>query len=312
MQSWQTRRRVLERRAGQAGDADAHVPISSIDDVDGASGARRPSARGSRPPGAAPRRRPPGPRLPSASSRWSSTRTPSSTLMRTAPWRGQPALDQPGDALDLARRVGRVAGEHVAGDARVCLPSGRILGRARSPPAARGSGTGRTSCRGRPRRAASPPAAGRGRGCSVQRMCASRSRPPGQGRQIWPACRWPERTRSNAPFGQPVDHVREVAEQDPQVGALGPPAARAATRRRRNVRGSTPAIWTRRPRSSIVRESSVSSVAGSRSAHGGRMRERVAGRARSRGCRARRSSAAAARAAPAAAARRRGARAGRR
>ena len=30
----------------------------------------------------------------------------------------QPALDQPGDAVDLARRVGRVAGEHVGGDAR--------------------------------------------------------------------------------------------------------------------------------------------------------------------------------------------------
>ena len=35
----------------------------------------------------------------------------------------------------------------------------------------------------------------------VQRMCARRRRPPGQGTQIWPACKWPERTRSKAPSG---------------------------------------------------------------------------------------------------------------
>ena len=40
----------------------------------------------------------------------------------------EPALDQPGDALDLPRGVGRVAGEHVAGDARGAFhqPDSRI------------------------------------------------------------------------------------------------------------------------------------------------------------------------------------------
>ena len=119
---------------------------------------------------------------------------------------------------------------------------------------------------------------GRGRGCSAQRMCASRSFPPGQGRQIWPSCMWPARTRSNAPGGQPV-------ERRPGSGRAGCAGRRSASTSSLGLRAA-PAERARVDAGDLDAAAAqldrraprpTSSVAGARSADGGRLRERVAG-----------------------------------
>src|SRR5947209_17310827 len=59
----------------------------------------------------------------------------------------QVTLDETAHAVDLARRIGGVAGEDVAGDSRVLGDVRRVVAPALSPRVARRSGTGRTSSR---------------------------------------------------------------------------------------------------------------------------------------------------------------------
>ena len=76
---------------------------------------------------------------------------------------------------------------------------------------------------------------------------------------------------------EPVDHVRVVAEEDPQLGLRIDPGAPGATGGGGTERGSTPTIWTRLPCSSSVRESSEKQRRRIQVVELGRVRERIAG-----------------------------------
>ena len=193
-----------------------------------------------------------------------------------APVAVQRALDEPAHAVDLARRVRRVAREDVAGDdawpsitAWRCSTSSVASGRAKKRNGTKVVPSPGETCIV----AAGAPVDARRVARAGARAAPS---PPGYGIEIWPSCMWPARTRSKAPGGRQSSDVREVAEQDAQVGVGVRRARRASTSRSRYARGSTPTIWTRRPRSSTVAASSTSRRAGARSVEPARLRERVA------------------------------------
>ena len=115
-----------------------------------------------------------------------------------------------------------------------------------------------------PRGAASPRAGGRGRGCTSSGCAPAAGGRPATGRRSGRRAGGPKaRGRTHPPgAGRSLPGSGRAGSAGRQPGPRAPPA-RASLRR--YERGSTPTICTRFPRSSIVRESSVRRVAGSRS-----------------------------------------------
>ena len=110
----------------------------------------------------------------------------------------------------------------------------------------------------------------------VQRMWARRRRPPGQGTQIWPPCRWPARTRSKAPGGS---RSTMSGKWQRRIRRSASGSARSARARPTvPVRARVDADDLDLSPAQLERPRVVDSrVAGSRSRQLGRMRERVAG-----------------------------------